>query len=856
MQQSPMMRQFHAVKKEHPEGLLFFRMGDFFELFYGDAEKAAELLGLTLTARSKGESAIPMAGVPVRSAEGYINRLIKLGEKVVVCDQVQDPSEAKGIVERAVTRVVTPGTVVEEDSLDEARFNFLVAIAPGEHAHGLAWADLSTGAFFVEETPPDELLDAVSGLDAAELLVPEPAVEEGGALAAPLAALDVARTLLPDWHFDVDAGRRRLEERLGVKKLDGFGLAGASSLLGAAGALLDYLETTQRGALAHLRPPRRRARGDRMVLDRTTRTSLELVRTQRDGGRKGSLIWVLDKTRTPMGARLLSSWLTAPLLDVAAVSERQDAVRELVEENDRRGDLRLALRAVRDVERLLSRVAVGRASARELVGLRESLAMLPAVRQTLDGVWSTRLTTLEAEVPDLSALVTRLAEGLEDEPPLTVKEGGMIRAGFHAELDELRTLGSQSRDWIAAYQASEQERSGIPSLKVGFNKVFGYYIEITHAHKDRVPADYHRKQTLKNAERYVTPELKEYEEKALGAEERIRKIEYELFLQLREEVSRQLPLIQTASDLLAELDVYQSLAEVAAAEGWVRPEVDDSRDMEVVAGRHPVLERMLEDATFVPNDVRFEADKRELVLITGPNMAGKSTYIRQTALLAILAQVGSYVPAERARIGLVDRVFTRVGASDELARGNSTFMVEMIETAEILNGATDRSLVVLDEVGRGTSTFDGLALAWAIIEHLVHRVKCRALFATHYHQLLDLADRLPTAANMSVAVREWQEEIVFLHEVVEGGTDRSYGIHVARLAGLPKPVLDRAGQVLEDIESETPREPAMPAPEPERQLGLFAVEDEKLRKEVEEIDLMNTTPLQALQILERLKGLL
>ena len=856
-----MMKQFHAAKREHPDGLLFFRMGDFFELFGDDAVQASELLNLTLTSREKGEGALPMAGVPCRAADGYINRLVKLGKKVVVCDQIQDPSEAKGIVERAVTRVVTPGTILDDEGLEAKENNFLCGVVIRDGVAGLAFADVSTGTFLLEEVAEDRAADSILQADAAECLLPESALDADSPYAGLLDGIELARSSLPDWRFDQDEAERLLKDHFKVARLDGFGVGELGPAISAAGGVLHYLMETQKGALGHLTRMRRVRREESMILDRTTRASLELVKTLRDGERKGSLIWVIDRTRSPMGGRLLRQWIVEPLRDTAKINERQDAVAELHEDEDLREKTREILKEVQDVERLLARVSTGRASARELVGLRASLRMLPEVVAALNEAASPPLREIARSAPELADLTDLLERALLDEVPPTVREGGLIREGFDPELDELRSIGSENKSWIANFQLTESERTGIP-MKIGFNRVFGYYIEVTHANVGRVPAEYIRKQTLKNAERYITPQLKEYEEKVLGAEEKIKEREHEHFLRLRDAVHERLVDIQAASDVFAGVDALQSLAQVARENRFVRPVVDDSRDIEIVEGRHPVLDHMLAETPFVPNDLRFSAGSRELIVLTGPNMAGKSTYIRQAALLVIMAQAGSFIPADSARIGLVDRVFTRVGASDELQRGNSTFMVEMIETAEIMNNASERSLVILDEVGRGTSTFDGLAIAWAITEYLAREVKCRGLFATHYHQLLELAEALPNACNMNVAVREWGDEIVFLHKIVDGGTDRSYGIHVARLAGLPRSVLSRAETVLDDIESEhatTADAAASSVAAPtsgERQLGLFAEPDDKVRSRVREIDPDDLTPRKALELLYELRSLL
>ncbi|HMS15486.1 MAG TPA: DNA mismatch repair protein MutS [Planctomycetota bacterium] len=862
MTATPMMQQFFAAKREHPDGLLFFRMGDFFELFGEDAVVASQLLGLTLTSRDKGANAMPMAGVPARAAEGYIHRLVRQGKKVVVCDQIQDPSEAKGIVDRAITRVVTPGTVLEEGGLQEKANNFLCGLFIMGDVIGIAAADLSTGAFLVEERPLLDALDAISALDIAECLLPESSRDKASAYASLTVAIEKPLSYLPDWRFDRTEAERQLLEHFKVARLEGFGVHGMGPAIGAAGAVLHYLKDTQRGALAHMTRLKRVSREHHLVLDRTTRASLELLKTQRDGERKGSLLWVLDQTLSPMGGRRLRQWVLEPLAQAEAIQMRQRAVVELHQDAELLAALRNALKGVQDMERLLVRVTCGRGSARELIGLRSSLEELPVIAKALHSADSELLRATVAEIPDFTDLVNLLQRALLDEVPATIKDGGMIRPGFDPDLDEIKDLGSRHRDWIARFQAGEAERTGIPSLKVSYNRVFGYYIEITHVHRDRIPSDYMRKQTLKNAERYITPELKEYEEKVLGAEERIKELEYTHFLALRDAVAERLTDIQRASEGIADLDALQSLAEAARGGRYVCPTIDDGLGMEIIEGRHPVLDRILKDSPLVPNDLRFEEGRREFTLITGPNMAGKSTYIRQAALLTIMAQMGAMIPADSARIGVVDRIFTRIGASDEISRGNSTFMVEMIETAEILNNATKRSLVILDEVGRGTSTHDGLAIAWAITEHLAQVIGCRTLFATHYHQLLDLVARLRNGSNLHVEVREWGEDIIFLHRLKEGGTDRSYGIHVARLAGLPPTVLARASEVLSGIEAEKTPEPSSPSPGGKKgearleQLLLFAEPEHPVLVALRRLNPDRMTPIDALLAMKEWKSLL
>jgi DNA mismatch repair protein MutS len=850
---TPVMQQYRAARDQHPDGLLFFRMGDFFELFFEDAEKASRLLGLTLTSRDKGEAPVPMAGVPVRNAETYVNRLIRMGEKVVICDQVQDPREASGIIDRAVVRVITPGTVTEDSALSERDHNFLCAVVLDGARAGIAYADLSTGSFFAIDQPKDALVDFLHRIDPAELLLPDSSRDAGSPYAAVRDAVGRPASTLEGWAFDRGDAISALCEHYKVRTLEGFGLGDLGPAIGAAGGILRYLQQTQGGAVQHLLPIRRPATGDALVLDRTTRSSLELVRTLREGTREGSLLGVMDRTRTACGGRLLKSWVLEPLARVPDILHRQDGVADLVADAPRLKRLREALAKVHDVERLIARISCGRASARELVSLRETLARLPEISAIVETAEAPILREARARLPDLSALRDLLQRALVDEPPPTVRDGGMIRRGFQPELDELHSLRHDGKDWIARYQADEAARTGIGTLKVAYNRVFGWYIEVTHAQAAKVPAEYVRRQTVKNAERYVTQQLKDFEGRVMHAEERINDLEYEVFLDLRKAVLESLPKLQAASSVLALVDALQSLAQIAREWQGCRPEIEDGLTTTIREGRHPVLAfQPGAHASFVPNDLVLDEDRR-LILITGPNMAGKSTYIRQSALLVLLAQMGAFIPAASATIGVVDRILTRVGASDEIAKGHSTFMVEMIETANILHHATDRSLVILDEVGRGTSTFDGLAIAWAITEHLATKTRCRALFATHYHQLVALGESLPRTASQSVAVREWGEEIVFLHKIVDGGTDRSYGIHVARLAGLPAEVVARARAVLAEVESgsagprETPRKDA-------DQLSLFPEPEGPAIAAIRAVDLDRLTPIDALVFLRELKS--
>jgi len=850
------MRQYARAKGENPEALLFFRMGDFYELFFDDAKEASRLLEITLTARGDG---IPMAGVPVRAANSYLRRLVAIGRRVAICEQMEDPKFAKGIVERAVVRVVTPGTLTDEGDIDAGRNNYLLAAAPAKDVVGLAWVDVSTGEFRLADVAADALADELARIEPAEILVARSAVDARPEIRALLEEAAPGRlTDVPEWRFDADGARRDLCAHYGVGDLGGFGLDGAGASLGAAGAVFHYLAETQKTSLPHLAPPRLFDAGGRLVLDRTTLRCLEVVANSRDGGVEGTLLSVLDRTNTAMGARLLRARLVAPSADLAEIAARQDAVAELAASSIVRGGVREALAEVQDLERLCARVATNRASPRDLVALGKSLARAPLVQAALADVECASLVAARGRVEPPPGLREEIERTIRDDAPPTTQDGGIVKAGRSAELDEIRALAGDAKRYLAELQAREIARTGIPNLRVAYNSVFGYSIEVTRAQSAKAPPDWRRRQTLKNVERYTTPELAEYETKALSADERAKALEEEIFLEVRAAAAQEIARLQTLAAALAEIDVLASLADVAAARGWTRPVVDESGRLDVKQGRHHVLETTTGDEPFVANDAALDADGARGVLLTGPNMAGKSTYIRQIALLAVLAHVGSFVPAESARIGLADRVFARVGASDDLSRGRSTFMVEMIETANILHHATRRSLVVLDEVGRGTSTYDGVALAWAITEHLALRTRCRMLFATHYHELTELpatSDALAAAVrNCRVAVREWGDRVVFLRRIEEGGTDRSYGVHVARLAGLPTSVVERARTVLAEFEGAPLGRPSPAAAAPSRQLALFPPPEDPMAAELRRIDVDALTPLEALNLLASWKA--
>ena len=863
---SPMMRQYHRIKASHPDAILFFRLGDFYEMFFEDAELASGVLDITLTARNRGTpSEAPMCGVPHHSADGYLARLLEAGHKVAIAEQVEDAAHAKGMVRREVVRVLTPGTVVEDDLLNSRDNNYVVAVSERAEKVGVAVLDVSTGEFIVAEFDgesararareevgrwaPSEVCHPQSDSPAAWLVPDERS----------LPSVVGIRTWspLPDWNFDPDRAGAGLCEHFGVSSLDGFDLAGCDAGVGSAGALLRYAsEESHRAPLRHVRSIRRYRDRDVLQLDDATRRSLELTASWQQGGREGSLLAVLDRSATAMGGRRLRQWLLRPLRDPAAIDARLEVVDRLVSATRLRDAVRQALRAVHDLERLATRISIGSANPRDLYALRTSLEALPAVVDGLGELADTRLGGRLAErldrCEDVAAII---AARLVDEPPASLSAGAVISDGWDRCLDSLRKARAEGKGIIASLQATERQRTGITSLKVRFNKVFGYFIEVSKSNLSKVPEHYHRKQTLTNAERFITPELKEFEETVLGAEDKIAALEQQLFSALRQEVAGEAERLRRTADVLATFDALAGLADVASRAGWVRPLVDDSLVLEIRAGRHPVVEALQPDVRFVPNDAYLDGSQHRIKLVTGPNMGGKSTYLRQVALIVILAQMGSFVPAEGARVGIVDRVFTRVGASDNLARGASTFLIEMQETANILNNATPHSLILLDEVGRGTSTYDGLSIAWAVVEHLhdTAELASRTLFATHYHELTELEDRLGGLTNLSVAVHESDAEVVFLHRVEPGAADRSYGIHVGRLAGLPLAVVVRAEQILAELEG---HEKGVPGP-PEAvvaasQLRLF-VPEHLLVGRLRQLRPEAMTPLEALEQLTRWK---
>jgi DNA mismatch repair protein MutS len=861
--ETPLMRQYNDIKSRYPGSILFFRMGDFYEMFGDDAVVASKVLQITLTSRNKNKGEkMPLCGVPYHAADAYIAKLIKSGHRVAVCEQVEDPRTAKGIVKREVIRVITPGTVLEDNLLSSSENNFLMAVSPLRQRVGIAALDISTGEFYASELPEDDtarLMSEIARVDPKEILLPEGSTGKG-----PGALINEDRperlSTLDDWSFDPEGCERRLQEQFGVATLDGFGLAGMDSAISAAGAALGYLAENQPAALTNITRINVRNLGSYMYMDENTMRNLELV--QSPSGRKGTLIDRLDRTVTSMGARRLRSWLTQPQLDLHEIRSRHEAVGELVEGFSMRDRLRENMKYVYDLERLMARIASGVAGPRDMAALRSSLEALPLVKATVADVWSQRIGELNSAISDHAGLSSMIGRAIEDEPPANLKDGGVIRQGYSAELDELRGYSLDGKGLIARIEADERQSTGIDSLKVKYNKVFGYYIEVTKPNLPRVPDYFIRKQTLVNAERFVTPELKEYEEKVLGAEERIAEIEASLFAALREEAASHATDVQRTSEALSELDALASFAESAVENGYTRPDMDDSDVIRITDGRHPVVEALTGRERYVPNDTLLDRAENRLLIITGPNMAGKSTYMRQVALIVLMAQVGSFVPAASAGIGLVDRIFTRVGASDNIARGQSTFMVEMNETANILHNATPKSLIIMDEIGRGTSTFDGVSIAWAVAEHIHDKARlgARTLFATHYHELTELAATCPGIKNYNISVREWKDEIVFLRKIVEGGADKSYGIQVARLAGLPRELLGRARAILRNLERSEYDAAGKPtiaghaASETEGQMDIFASQPTyDILCELDSIDIMDMTPLEALMKLGELK---
>ena len=857
---TPMMRQYMEVKEKNPDTLLFFRLGDFYEMFGQDARTASRELDLALTTRDKSkdkpdEERIPMCGVPYHSAEGYIARLIAKGYKVSICEQTEDPAQAKGLVQREVIRTVTPGTVLDDACLDASRGNYLCGVYLTDTAAGLCGADISTGqaqvTVFTGEQRMTGLLNELGRFAPAEAVLNERAYRDETLTAALENRFSCRRERLGDGRFDVRDAEKKVRLQFGEDALAHLPRNETAPLL-ALGGLLTYLYETQKTDLKQLDKLEWYSTGQFMELDLTARRNLELTETLRGKEKKGSLLWVLDKTKTAMGARNLRAWLQQPLLNVAAIDRRLNAVGALADNNVGRQELRLAMTGMGDMERLMSRIVYGTAGARDLVNLRTAIEHLSEIKGCLAPFQTGALARLNEQLETLEDVSGRIAAVLTDEPPFSVREGDMIREGYDPEVDRLRGILSGGKGFIAELEAREKEKTGIRTLKVGYNKVFGYYIEVSNSFKEQVPEEYIRKQTLVNGERYITQELKDLEHEVLTAHDRDAALEYDLFAALRTEVASQVTRVQLAASLVAQLDTLCAFAETAAQNHYCRPEVDESGVIEITAGRHPVVEKMRGDAFFVPNDTHMGAKEERVAIITGPNMAGKSTYMRQVALTVLMAQVGSFVPAQRARIGVVDRIFTRIGASDDLAAGQSTFMVEMNEVSELLRRATKNSLLILDEIGRGTSTFDGMSIARAVLEHCAGRLKAKTLFATHYHELTSLEQELPGVKNYNVAVHARGEDIVFLRKIVPGGADRSYGIEVAKLAGLPETVLKRAREILRELESQSAQ--PRPAPPQEDQVSLEAIAETAVADILRRTQVDALSPLEALNLLYELKA--
>ncbi|UFS69867.1 DNA mismatch repair protein MutS [Geomonas sp. RF6] len=866
---TPMMRQYLEIKANYPDTILFFRLGDFYEMFLDDALKASRILGITLTSRNKNSDGaeVPLCGIPYHSCTPYIAKLIEAGEKVAICEQTEDPKAAKGIVKREVVKVITPGLVVDDASLSPKENNFLLALFCDDARYGLAFLDLSTGDFRVTE-----LEDLQGALAEAACIAPRevilPAAFREPKMAREVATLTVERaiTYFDEWVYDLDYCQRLIGNQFNGATAATLGCEGLTCALPAAGAILHYLLETQKGNAPHVTGISRYQQNEHLLLDESTRRNLELTATISEGKRRGSLLGLMDRTITAMGGRKLKQWINYPLMDLGRVVKRQDAVQELMEAPGARRELRELLDGVYDLERLNGRISLASASAKDLAALKDSLLRVPPIKEKLAELSSPLLQEVNSGTDPLEEISALIGAAIVENPPFVLRDGGIIADGFNAELDELRAISREGKGFIARLEAQEKARTGIGSLKIRYNKVFGYYIEVTKTNLASIPEDYIRRQTLANAERFVTTELKEYEEKVLGAEERIRELEFSLFQEVREAAAAQGERIARTADRLATLDVLASLAELAHDRGYCRPLMHEGHELVITDGRHAVIEEMHQQERFVPNDTVLDNGENQLLIITGPNMAGKSTFMRQVALIALMAQMGSFVPAAEARMPLIDRIFTRVGASDNLARGHSTFMVEMMESANILRGATSRSLVILDEIGRGTSTFDGVSIAWAVAEFLHDNKKhaAKTLFATHYHELTELAVTRSGIKNFNIAVREWNDRIIFLRKIVPGGASHSYGIQVARLAGLPSEVIERAKEILQNLEKGEFAEEGVPriaagrkkSSPPSPQLSLFGSGEDLLRERLKGVEVTTLTPLEALNLVDELKRMM
>ncbi len=862
---TPMMQQYLDIKGQYKDCILFFRLGDFYEMFFSDAELASRELEITLTGRDCGlEERAPMCGVPFHAANNYVARLVSKGYKVAICEQVEDPALAKGIVKRDVIKVVTPGTVTDITMLDERKNNYLMSIYKNGNFYGLASVDITTGDFYGTRitwgNTRGKLFDEIAKYLPSEIIVNTELCADNELTCEIKQRFNTYVSTFEEGSFEygnaMDTLRNQFENNtLNIQEYD--------IAVNASGALLTYLESTQKVNLSHIQNFNLYALEEYMILDASSRRNLELTETMREKSKKGSLLWVMDKTMTSMGGRLLRKWIEQPLINHGDISLRLNAVEELKNKFMARVEARELLKRVYDIERLMGKVILGSVNCRDLIALKNSMSQIPYIKEILNGFETEYISSCYEQLDSLEDVCNLIDISIIDDPPVTIKEGGIIKDGYNSEVDKLRSASIQGKDWIAALEASEREKTGIKNLKVGFNRVFGYYIEVTKSYFSLVPEEYIRKQTLANCERYITPELKEIEDNILGAEEKIVLLEYSLFVQIKDKIAEQLSRIKSTARALAEIDVLASLAEVADREGYCKPEISVSDKIEIVDGRHPVVEKMTDKSGFVPNDTVLDMEEDRLAIITGPNMAGKSTYMRQSALIVLMAQIGSFVPASSAKIGLVDRIFTRVGASDDLASGQSTFMVEMSEVANILTNATKRSLLVLDEIGRGTSTFDGLSIAWAVIEYIVSKEQlgCRTLFATHYHELTELEGKLSGIKNYCITVKEKGDDVIFLRKIIRGGADGSYGIQVAKLAGVPQGVIDRAKEILanlDDADINRNGKVRKTKKQVDGQLDLFAQAakasaDAEILEEIRKIDISRLTPIDAMNILYELQ---
>lgn len=875
---TPMMQKYLETKEQYKDCILFYRLGDFYEMFFDDAITVSRELEITLTGKSCGqEERAPMCGVPYHAVDGYLTRLVAKGYKVAICDQVEDPKQAKGLVKREVTRIVTPGTILDAQAIDETKNNYIMCIVYIADRYGVSVADITTGDYFVTELPDGgKLKDEIYRFMPSEIICNEAFYMSGLDLKDLKERFHMAVYSLESWYFDDTACREKLMEHFKVSSLAGLGLSDYDCGVLSAGALLQYLLETQKNDLSHMTRITPYTTGKYMMLDSSTRRNLELCETLREKQKRGSLLWVLDKTKTAMGARMLRKFIEQPLIEKQEILRRLDAVEELKQSAISREEIREYLSPVYDLERLITRITYGTANPRDLTAFAGSLSMLPPIRYLLEEMESSLLKDIYAELDPLEDLCTLVQNAIADEPPLAMKEGGIIRDGYNEEIDTLRRAKSEGKDWLAKLEQDEREKTGIKTLRIKYNKVFGYYLEVTNSYKELVPDYYTRKQTLANAERYITPELKELEDTILGAEDKLYALEYELYCTIRDTIAAEVKRIQTTAKAIASLDVFSSLALVAERNNYVRPKINESEKIDIKDGRHPVVEQMIPNGTFICNDTLLDDKKQRVSIITGPNMAGKSTYMRQAALIVLMAQIGSFVPASGADIGLVDRIFTRVGASDDLASGQSTFMVEMTEVANILRNATSKSLLILDEIGRGTSTFDGLSIAWAVVEYISDSklLGAKTLFATHYHELTELEGKIDNVNNYCIAVKEKGDDIVFLRKIVKGGADKSYGIQVAKLAGVPDLVIDRAKEIVEELVNEDitirvseiavggkdsgAKKKAKPKKYDEMDLAQFSlfdtVKDDDVLEELKNIDVGNLTPVDALNTIYRLQN--